>query len=76
MKGGKEHKVPLSDRALAILAELPREVESDAVFPGRSAGGFLNQDAMADTLAKLRSRRDGPRVPLRLQGLGERDHVA
>jgi integrase len=56
MKGGKEHKVPLSDRALAILAELPRDVEVDAVFPGRSAGGFMNQDAMADTLAKLRGR--------------------
>ena len=56
MKGGKEHKVPLSDWALAILAELPRDVEVDAVFPGRSAGGFMNQDAMADTLAKLRGR--------------------
>ena len=54
MKSGKEHRVPLSDRALAILAELPRESGSDAVFPGRSAGGFLNQDAMADVLAKLR----------------------
>ena len=52
MKGDKEHRVPLSDRALAILRELPRE--GDAVFPGRSAGGFLNQDAMADVLAKLR----------------------
>ena len=48
--------MPLSDRALAILAELPRDVEVDAVFPGRSAGGFMNQDAMADTLAKLRGR--------------------
>jgi integrase len=56
MKGGKEHKVPLSDRALAILAELPRDAEADAVFPGRSAGGVMNQDAMADTLAKLRGR--------------------
>ena len=48
--------MPLSDRALAILAELPRDAEADAVFPGRSAGGFMNQDAMADTLAKLRGR--------------------
>ena len=24
------------------------------MFPGRSEGGFLNQDAMADVLAKLR----------------------
>ncbi len=54
MKGDKEHRVPLSDRALAILRELPRDAGSDAVFPGRSNGGFLNQDAMADVLAKLR----------------------
>jgi integrase len=54
MKGGKEHRVPLSDRALAILRELPRG--GGAVFGGRSNGGFMNQDAMADVLAKLRSR--------------------
>jgi integrase len=54
MKRGREHRVPLSGRALAILAELPREAGGDAVFPGRSAGGFLNQDAMADVLTKLR----------------------
>ena len=53
MKGDKEHRVPLPDRALAILRELPRN--GDAVFAGRSAGGFLNQDAMADALAKLRT---------------------
>src|SRR5215207_2878525 len=52
MKGDKEHRLPLSDRALAILRELPRNV--DAVFAGRSAGGFINQDAMTDVLPKLR----------------------
>jgi integrase len=52
MKGGKEHRVPLSDRALAILRELPQD--GDAVFPGRSKGGVMNQDAMADVLAKVR----------------------
>ena len=44
--------MPLSDRALAILRELPRD--GDAVFAGRSNGRFINQDAMADVLAKLR----------------------
>ena len=52
MKGDREHRVPLSDRAVAILSELPRD--GDAVFPGRSAGAVLNQDAMADVLAKVR----------------------
>jgi integrase len=32
MKSGREHRVPLPDKALAILAELPREGE--LVFPG------------------------------------------
>ena len=54
MKGDKEHRVPLPERVLEILAELPREAGADALFPGRSAGGFLNQDAMADVLGKLR----------------------
>src|SRR4051794_29683169 len=53
-KTGKKHRVPLSDRARAILDELPRASGSDAVFPGRAAGGFLDRDAMADTLSKLR----------------------
>ena len=70
MKGDKEHRVPLSDRALAILAELPREAGSDAVFPGRSAGGFINQDAMADVLAKLRPGVHRARLPLDVPRLG------
>ncbi|MDF3063504.1 MAG: integrase, partial [Microvirga sp.] len=52
MKGGKEHRVPLSDRAVEILGGLPRD--SEAVFPGKARGGFQNQDAMADVLGKLR----------------------
>jgi integrase len=52
MKGDNEHRVPLSDSALAILRELPRH--GDAVFAGRSTGGVMNPDAMADVLAKLR----------------------
>ena len=51
--GDKEHRVPLSNPALVILGKLPRDATDGAVFSGRSAGGFLNQDAMADVLAKL-----------------------
>jgi integrase len=32
MKAGREHRVPLSDRCLQILAEM-RELNSDYVFP-------------------------------------------
>ena len=51
MKAGKPHRVPLTERALALLRELP---DGDAVFPGRSGGGVLDQDAMAEVSAKLR----------------------
>jgi integrase len=34
MKGGKEHRVPLSGPALAIIEEMQRARESDFVFPG------------------------------------------
>ena len=34
MKAEREHRVPLSDAAVAILASLPRQVGGDLVFPG------------------------------------------
>ena len=38
MKAGKEHRVPLSDRAMAILDELQPARVSDFVFPGFKRG--------------------------------------
>jgi integrase len=38
MKGGKEHRVPLSDRALAILREMQALRCNDYVFPGEKGG--------------------------------------
>ena len=38
MKAGKEHRVPLSDDALAVLDALPRVEGSELVFPGAEAG--------------------------------------
>jgi len=51
MKAGKEHKVPLSDRALAILAQLPRE--STIVFPSVCAGKNLGNHALLRVLQRL-----------------------
>jgi integrase len=51
MKAGKEHKVPLSDRALAILAQLPRE--SAIVFPSLRAGKALGNHALLRVLERL-----------------------
>jgi integrase len=52
MKAGKEHKVPLSNRAVAILAELARD---DAlVFPSVRAGKGLGNHALLRVLERLK----------------------
>jgi integrase len=43
MKAGKDHRVPLADRALAIISDLPRD--GDLVFPGRR-GERLGESAL------------------------------
>jgi integrase len=50
MKTGKEHRVPLSDRAIEILEQLPRE--SEHVFPGRN-GGALSGHALLRVLERM-----------------------
>ena len=54
MKSGREHRVPLCDRALEILAGLPRMVGDEWVFPGRRAGRPLSNMAMAELLKGMR----------------------
>jgi integrase len=49
MKAGREHRVPLSAPALAILAALPREGEF--VWPGSRSGRPLSNMAMLALLA-------------------------
>jgi integrase len=51
MKGGCEHRVPLSDRVLSILGEVPRLAEH--VFAG-ARGGPLSENAMWTVLKALR----------------------
>ena len=51
MKAGKEHRVPLSKRALELLASLPREGEF--IFIGGRAGRPLNNMSFPRLLAKL-----------------------
>ena len=54
MKGGKDHRVPLSDRAIAILKALPREKDSDWVFIGGKAGAPLSNMAMLQLLRGMK----------------------
>jgi len=53
MKGGKEHRVALSDAALAILAAMSAIRMNDYVFPGARAGRPLNSRALLDLLQHM-----------------------
>jgi integrase len=55
MKAGKEHRVPLSGRALAILdqAQRGRMPESRYVFPGGKAGKPLSNMAMTEVVRRM-----------------------
>lgn len=56
MKAGKPHRVPLSGRALEILADARRfDVTSEYVFPGRKSGAPLSNMALAMILRRLGS---------------------
>lgn len=58
MKAGKEHRVPLSDAALQVLAAVPRMAGTDLVFPA-SRGGPLSDMTLTAVLRRL----DVPAVP-------------
>jgi len=55
MKTGKAHRVPLSDAALAVLAEAGALAarREDRIFPSRHAGKQLGQTALARVLEDL-----------------------
>jgi integrase len=54
MKGGKEHKVPLSERAVELLRALPTEDGNGFVFIGPRAGSGLSSMAMTQVLKRMR----------------------
>lgn len=54
MKAGREHRVPLSARASAILDGLPREEDSDYVFIGDRKGHPLSNMALLMTLRRMK----------------------
>jgi integrase len=54
MKAGKEHRVPLSDRALQILEAVGTgDNDDNFLFPGRSAGEPLSNMAMLTVLRRM-----------------------
>jgi hypothetical protein len=54
MKSRKEHQVPLSPRAIAILAGLPRIAGNPHLFPGVTEGQGLDDSAMLEELKGMR----------------------
>ncbi|MER9331876.1 integrase arm-type DNA-binding domain-containing protein [Mesorhizobium sp. M0488] len=54
MKAKKEHRVPLSDRALEILATLPREKGAQYVFIGDKKGQPLSNMSLLMTLRRMK----------------------
>jgi integrase len=53
MKAAREHRVPLSDRALAILGRLAEVKINEFVFPGQRHGKPLSHVAMANVMSRL-----------------------
>lgn len=54
MKAGIEHRVPLSDRVIAILSDLPREEGNPFVFVGDQPGCSLHSRSLFIELRRLR----------------------
>jgi integrase len=51
MKAGKEHRIPLSTAAIALLAALPRD--GDIVFPGRDHDTALSDMSLTAVLRRM-----------------------
>jgi integrase len=54
MKAGKEHKVPLPERVLALFDELPREDGNPYLFIGGKTGQPLSNMAMLELMKGMR----------------------
>ena len=54
IKAGKEHRVPLSPPALAIITQLARIKESEFVFPGGKKGKALSTNALLALLKRMK----------------------
>lgn len=55
MKAGKEHRVPLSSRALEILKALAKAKVSNYVFPGQRQGRPLSNMAFAMLMRRMKA---------------------
>ena len=63
MKARREHRVPLSDAAMAILKSLPRIEGNPYVFPGARHGKPLSNMALLQLMRKMGYGPEGERGP-------------
>jgi integrase len=56
MKAGKEHRVPLSDAAIAIVEAVAELRQGEFVFPGDSRAGGVGDKALRRALAAVRAK--------------------
>jgi integrase len=54
MKAGREHRVPLSGRAMSILKRLAKLKAGDFVFPGQARNKPLSNMAMEMMLRRMK----------------------
>ena len=54
MKAGKEHRVPLSQRAVEIISELEAVKRSEFVFPGQKPGRHLSNMCLLMLLRRMK----------------------
>ena len=74
MKGGREHRVPLSPRAVAIVDEMQQARLSEFVFPGVRRGKPLSDRAHWFVLRRMKIDCDDAWLPVLIPGLGWRQH--
>jgi integrase len=53
MKGGREHRVPLSDAAMAVVEQMTKIRHGDLVFPGQVAGRPIANTAFLVLLRRM-----------------------
>jgi integrase len=63
MKGGVEHQVPLSSRALEILAEMDLMRCGDHVFPGEGGDTELNDMTLWSVIRRMNEARRRASLP-------------
>ena len=54
MKGGREHRVPLSDPTIELLRALPIEKNNSFMFIGGKSGAGLSNMALLQTLKRMK----------------------